>query len=68
MKMEKVSDKKALEILSEGNQKQNYFYNGNNLYVFPKIVSSTRDERNKVLEEDDDMYINSYVIVSFDDV
>lgn len=66
--MEKVSDKKALEILSKGNHKQHYFYNGNELYVLPETVSSTRDKRIKVLEEDDDMYINSYVIVSFDDL
>ena len=66
--MEKISDEKALEILSEGNHKRDYFYNGNGLYVLPEIVSSTRDEITKVLEEDNDIYINSYVIVSFDDL
>ena len=65
--MEKISDKKALEILSEGNHRRDYFYNGNGLYVLPEIVSSTRDEVDKA-PEDNDIHIDSYVIVSFDDL
>ena len=65
--MEKISDKKALEILSEGNHRCDYFYNGNGLYVLPETVSSTRDEVVKV-PEDNDIHIDSYVIVSFDDL
>lgn len=65
--MEKISDKKALEILSEGNHRRDYFYNGNGLYVLHEIVSSTRGEVVKA-PEDKDIYIDSYVIVSFDDL
>ena len=67
IKMEKNTDKKAPEILSEGNHRRDYFYNGNGLYILPETVSSTRDEVFKV-SKDNDMHIDSYVIVSFDDL
>ena len=67
IKMEKVPDKKALEILSEGNHIRDYYYNGNSLYILPEIVSSTRYKIVEVSEKND-TYIDSYVIVSFDDL
>ena len=66
--MQKIPDKKALEILSKGNHRPDYFYNGNGLYILTEIVSSTRDKNVKVPEEYNDMHIDSYVIVSIDDL
>ena len=70
--MEKVPDKIALEILAKECSETHYYYNGNNLYSLTNTVTSTRDKNNNNVNKEkinkDDMYINSYVIVSHSDL
>tara|TARA_B100001989_G_scaffold242930_1_gene210168 strand:+ start:559 stop:768 length:210 start_codon:yes stop_codon:yes gene_type:complete len=68
IEVERISDKNAVQILSKGNHKQQYFYDGNNLYKEPETITSTRDKKNEDRRKNYDEYINSYVVVSHNDL
>ena len=67
IEVERISDKNAVQILSKGTHKDEYFYDGNNLYKVLETITSTRDNKKKERREENDD-INSYVIVSHHDL